>query len=169
MWKGIIGAFMLLGMAAFLDGCGSGGNDGGTVTTLQKGVAAMKLAGSLPSGQTLNGMDITLDLPPRVSPQTDPTTGKTAVRLEGVPQNATQLVDALYTQPATSPGRSTLRVIVIAAEGFGSNQSVTIPFDIQPGFDPAVEVFKIASYAFTDENGVAITNLVPQLVPTYIY
>lgn len=164
--NGRVLSFLLFVCGAFLlHGCGSASDPN---AYRQQGVATVSLVGATPAGQTLNGIDITLDLPPRVTPRIDPATNKPAVQLNGIAASAVPLFDVSYTPPADPLGRSTLRIVVITAGGFGAGQSITIPFDIAPGFDPAVEQFRFADYRFTDENGVPLP-LVPELVPTYIY
>ncbi|HEY6839114.1 MAG TPA: hypothetical protein VI389_10250 [Geobacteraceae bacterium] len=160
----VLSFFLLVCGAFLLYGCGSTDS----TANKQQGVATIKVVGAATTGLTLNGVDITLDLPPGATPHIDPATSKPVVQLNGIAASAVPLFDVLYTPPANSLARSTLRIVIITATGFGADQSLTIPFDLAPGFDPAVEQFRFANYRFTDENG-ALLPLVPELVPTYIY
>jgi hypothetical protein len=145
---------------ALLAGCGGGGGGGSssgpTVTT------TLKTAGLLATGQTIAGLDVTLEFPVGVTVKTDPSTGKvesSVVQISGVANPSEATIGATYT-PATANSRGKLHLIVASARGFGVGEFITIRCNITPGATITATDFTLGSFfEASDLNGNIISSL----------
>lgn len=117
----------------------------------------LKLAGKLPSGSTVNGVTLTLNLPAGVTVKGDYVSPQVVPTLEGVVAPSGLAATGSYAEgryfPAaeTSPGK--VRLSIINASGMFLGEFVTVRCEAGPGVAPQPGEYTVSEFTAKDGNG----------------
>jgi hypothetical protein len=162
-WMNRAVCMLLAGAILTVLGCATGKNSlSGQPTAAGKAaVVTVTLQGPVPTGASINTVDLTLNLPPGVTVQAAPT----GLVAEGVmvPSGVAQgsLAAARFI-PAAGPQPAQLRVALIKAVGFGAGEVATFHFDIK-GTVPRPDDFSVAGLKVTDARGASLSGVTATL------
>lgn len=149
-------------------GCGGGGGgtatDKGGGTAVQPTTAVLKLSsqGTLPTGTSIAGIGITINLPAGVTVKTD-STGKVAS--EAVVASGTTAGKASFAPPnyvpaaGTTPAKLSFVLASTEAAGFGTGEFATVTCDVATGTTPAATDVTLSDFKPIDLKGVDIPGL----------
>ena len=151
----------LSAMLIVLSNCGGGGS-GSNPPPAQPTTALVKvsLQGTLASGTTIGGVDMSMTLPAGVSVKTQLNSTETAssvVTASGVAATNSQVIST-YTSTT-----GVVRILLANAEGFGVGEVALVNCDISAGYSPATSDFTQSALSATDLNGNIITGLTGSL------
>lgn len=120
-------------------------------------VVTVTLKGAVPAGNSINTVDLTLNLPPGVTAKAAPSglTAEGVMAPSGVAQGS---LAATRFIPSTGPLPAQLRVALIRAVGFGPGEIATFHLDVK-GPVPRVSDFSISGLKVTDAHGATISGL----------
>ena len=136
------------------NGGGGGGGGGGVTPPTPAAVLTLSIAGQLPAGTSIGGVDVTMNLPAGVTCKADAdgTAQAGTVTASGVAANGTPV--AKFTAPSGQ-----LRIAVIKAQGFTTGEFATANLDFT-GTAPAASGFTVVGApVVSDLNGNPITGL----------
>jgi hypothetical protein len=155
---------LMLFSALWLSSCGGGG--GGSKTPAAKS-AVLKLACNGALAANLEGLRVTVSLPPGVTAAVDATGVPlpTVVTASGVTTNNTAIPTILmnYTAPTASAGGSLSFVLAnTAGGGFGAGEFATVTLAVATGSNPTAGDFVASDFDPID----VIGNHVPGLTAT---
>lgn len=158
----IAGALALFGCGG--GGGGTAGEGGKTTVNVPVTSAVLKLSteGSLPSGTSLAGIGITVNLPPGLTVKTD-SSGKVeagSVAGSGVTAGKAMTAEPDYTPPtANVPGKLTLVLASTEPQGFGTGEFATVTCDVAAGTTPKATDFTLSGFSPVDLRGAAVSGL----------
>jgi hypothetical protein len=120
-------------------------------------VVTLALQGAVPPGETINTVDLTLNLPPGVTAKSAPSglTAEGVMIPSGAAQGAlaaTRFIPAAGTQPAQ------LRMALIRAVGFGPGEIATLHLDLS-GHELQPGEFSIVGLHVTDSRGETLRGI----------
>lgn len=127
----------------------------------QAAKASLKLAGVMPNGQSVVGVQMTLSFPPGVTAKIDPATGDVAdsvIRIVG--PGELKFTGVTY-QPSTETTGGTLVFFAVNLDGFSLGDFLSVTLDITPGTIPKAEEFGLSEVSVSDLDGIVIENLQP--------
>ena len=131
----------------FMYGCGSSSSSPAQPTSA---VLKLSTTGTLPTGTSLSGIGVAIDLPSGVSVSTDATGAVSSgvVTASGVAV-AGSIATPLYT-PATGATPATLKFVLVStsASGFGAGEFATVNCKIAPGSFPKSDDFSLPASEF---------------------
>jgi hypothetical protein len=150
----LISSMALIILVLGIAGCGGGGN-GASTASQRKAVSEVSLGGL---DQTVGGIQLTLNIPPGVTVQTDAAgVSSGAVELVGA-SGSSNMQKTFTTDPVTGKGK--LMLLVIEPGGFTANQAIMVHLDITGNIPQAAD-FTIDSLLISDLNGRTISGLPP--------
>ena len=147
--------FTLMIVAIFsLTACGGGGEEGDDAA-LRAG-ASVRLAGTMASGQSIAGVQMTLHIPPGVTAKIDPATGDVAasvIRFTGVGE---PIIGVNYL-----PASGELIFLVVHPTGFTPGDFLEVALDVTPGTIPVASDFSLTDVSISDLDGNVLADLHP--------
>jgi|GEM_PF-2579944 len=147
--------FLLVALAT---GCGSSSS-----SPQHRALMTISTSGSIPAGQSLAGIGMTITLPPGVTPVLDPSGQVDAVRLvthSGVTDDSGLIATALYLEAtAAQPARISIAVASRAKAGFGVGECMVLTLKRSSGATPEAKEFGITNFSAANLDGAAVTGL----------
>lgn len=145
-------------LIVLVTGCGSGSN-----STQTRAILTISTSGSIPSGQSLAGIGMTIALPPGVAPALDTSGQVDTERLvthSGVTAASGLVATALYLEAtAVQPARISIVVASKAKAGFGVGECMVLTLKRSAGATPGANEFGIAEFSAANLDGAAVTGL----------
>jgi hypothetical protein len=161
----------LLVMLSVLWSVGCGGQVTTTPTTPgsappadQKAVIALNTSGSLPSGTTIGGLGVTLNLPDSVTIKTDASgnVDSGTVATSGVAAGQATVI-TLYTKPSgTEPAKLHI-VLASGSAGMPVGEFATITCSVSADGMPTASDFSLSEFSPVDTSGAVIPSLAASL------
>lgn len=151
--------YMMTSAVILLAGCGGGGASSGTPQPQVPTAAVVTLSttGTVPSGDAIGGIDVTLNLPPGVTvkaTQNPPIPDTGVVVPQGTAANASSGTSFLTTYTPGAPGK--VRIQLISSNGIAPNEAFAlVNCDIASGSSPVPTDFTI-----TPNTGVSPTGVI---------
>jgi len=151
--------YMMTSTAILLAGCGGGGASSGTPQPQVPTAAVVTLSttGTVPSGDAIGGIDVTLNLPPGVTvkaAQNPPVTDTGVVVPQGTAANASSGTSFSPTYIPGTPGK--VRIQLISSNGIPPNEAfAVVNCDIASGSSPVPTDFSISP-----NTGIAPTGVI---------
>lgn len=142
------------------------GTVGGEIRSLR-----ISTAGTLGGGSTINGVALTLELPPGVAvkgtfnPPVPIATLDGVVVPSGVATAASSYTEAVYT-PASGTRPGVVRIGLINTGGMGVGEFVTVQCLLPPGTSVAPEDFAVSDLVAKDANGATLPGIGVQVPMT---
>jgi hypothetical protein len=159
---------LLLFSTMFIAACG-GGNGNSDPASSQR-TAQVKLADSGTLASNLSGLEITIALPPGVTPAVDANGALqvSVVTPSGVAANSTILPDkSMYTpQQGSNPGHLTIVLASKETGGFGIGEFAEVTLSVAAGANPLASEFVATGFAPVDLSGNTVTGLTPTVTAT---
>lgn len=155
---------ILLVAVFFLAACGS--EEGGEGDNPKRASAAFKLAGVMPSGQPVAGVQMTLHFPPGITVEIDTATGDVAASVIRVSGSGSPAVTGAYYLPATTTTDGELRFLVINTTGFTLGDFLELTLNVTPGTIPVATDFTLTNVSISDPDGNLLTGLQPLMTVT---
>lgn len=122
----------------------------------------LSLGGKLNAGVTMNGISLTVNLPPGVIVKGDyenqvvePLAG--VVRASGVAAASTYVEARYFPASGSTPGR--VQISLANGGGFYFGEFITITCEVQPGSSPQPATFTISDFVAKDGNGAVLSNV----------
>ncbi|MEI6205262.1 MAG: hypothetical protein WCP20_00635 [Desulfuromonadales bacterium] len=170
MKKILYGITIILHMTLLI-ACGGGGGGGsaGTPSVTTGGtIKAVIKTSALSTSLKVAGIQLALTVPSGVSPPmlaNGTVDSAAAIEITSAAQQSHTLPGVSFT-PATASSVGRLTVIGIVADGFGSNDQITIHLNIAVGAFPKESDFSLLTFEARDTNGVLVGGLNPTLTTT---
>lgn len=161
MKRGLLSGLAILSLLILvLSGC-AGAGKGATAQLAATGasstVVTLSTNGTLPEGKSIGGIDVTLNLPPRVTVKAD----KTSETLPGVVVSSGVAQDAPLVAkftPAAGDAPARVRVVLLKLSGFKIGEFATLSLEVD-GPVPPLSDFSTTKVTITDINGMTLNGL----------
>lgn len=144
-----------------LAGCGGGGSSSPSTTATLK----VATAGTLATGSSLYGIDITIRLPAGVTVATtaEGSVAPGVVSVSGVAVPGTAPTDLMAYTPATNAADATLRFVIVSStqEGFGAGEFATVNCNLSAGITPKSSDFGWTAFSPADNLLQPVQGLTP--------
>jgi hypothetical protein len=126
----------------------------------QKAVIALNTSGSLPSGTTIGGLGVTLNLPDSVTVKTDASgnVDSGVVATTGVAAGQATVI-TLYTKPSGTVPAKLHIVLASGSAGMTVGEFATITCSVGTGGMPTASDFSLSEFAPVDTSGAVIPSL----------
>lgn len=161
MKRGLLSGLAILSVIVMgLSGC-AGAGKGATAQLAAPGASAtvvtLSTNGTLPEGKSIGGIDVTLNLPPRVTVKADKTTETLpgVVVSSGVAQGAPLVAKFI---PASGDAPARVRLVLLKLSGFNTGEFATLSLDVDGPVPPLTD-FSTAKVTITDINGTTLNGL----------
>jgi hypothetical protein len=157
----------LLVMLGLLWSAGCGGDvtttptaPGGTPPVEPKAVIVLNTSGSLPSGSTIGGLGVTLNLPDSVTIKTDASgnVDSGVVATSGVAAGQATVI-TLYTAPSGTVAAKLHIVLASGSAGMSVGEFAKITCSVRTSGMPAASDFSLSEFSPVDTNGAVIPSL----------
>jgi hypothetical protein len=133
---------------------------GSAPTADQKAVIALNTSGSLPSGTTIGGLGVTLNLPDSVTVKTDASgnVDNSAVATSGVAAGQATVI-TLYTKPSGTVPAKLHIVLASGSAGMQVGEFAKITCSVSTGDTPTASDFSLSEFSPVDTSGAVIPSL----------
>jgi hypothetical protein len=126
----------------------------------QKTVIALNTSGSLPSGTTIGGIGVTLNLPDSVTVKTDASgnVDSSVVAASGVAAGQATVI-TLYTKPSGTVPAKLHIVLASGSAGMPTGEFAKITCAVSTGVKPEASDFSLSEFSPVDTSGAVIPSL----------
>ena len=152
--------FTLMTVAIFgLTACGGGG-EGRDDAAVRAG-ASLRLAGTMASGQSVHGVQMTLHMPPGVTVKINPANGDVAASVIRFTGSGNPTIGVNYI-----PASGELIFLVVHPTGFTLGDFLELTLDVTPGTIPVASDFFLTDVSISDPDGNVLADLQPVMTVT---